>query len=77
MRKIQILGMGCPKCRRLAENAKAAAQELGIEFKLEKVVDIDDITEFGVALTPALAIDGEVKSEGRIPSSEEIKRFLA
>ncbi len=76
MKTIQILGTGCPKCKKLAENAEAAAKELGIEYELEKVTDINDILKAGVMMTPALAVDGEVKVSGRVPSAEEIKAML-
>ena len=75
--KIQILGTGCPKCKKLAENAEAAAQALGIEFELEKVTDINEIMEFGVMMTPALAVDGEVKVVGKVPDSEAIRGMLS
>jgi len=74
--KIQILGTGCPKCRKLAENAETAAKELGIDFELEKVTDINQIMKFGVMMTPALAVDGSVKVVGKVPSSDEIKAML-
>ncbi len=77
MKKIQILGTGCPKCTKLAENAEAAAKALGLEFDIEKVTDIGEIMTFGVMVTPALAIDGQVKVVGKVPSSEEIQRLLA
>lgn len=77
MKKVQILGTGCPKCKRLAENAEAAAKELGIEYQLEKVTDIKGIMEFGVMMTPALVVDGEVKAVGKVPAVEEIKGMLA
>ena len=77
MKKIQILGTGCPKCKKLAENAEAAAKELGIEFEIEKVTDINEIMKFGVMVTPALAVDGEVKVVGKVPSPDEINRMLA
>ncbi len=76
MEKIQILGTGCPKCKKLAENAETAAKELGIEFEIEKVTDINEIMKFGVMVTPALAVDGEVKVVGKVPSQDEIKRML-
>ena len=66
MKKIQILGVGCPKCNKLAENAKAAVQELSVECEIEKVTQINDIMAFGVMMTPAIAIDGEVKVVGLI-----------
>lgn len=76
MRKIQILGTGCPKCKKLAENAEAAAKELGIEYELVKVDDIDKILEFGVMMTPALAVDGEIKIVGKVPPADEIRKML-
>ncbi|MBN2339396.1 MAG: TM0996/MTH895 family glutaredoxin-like protein [Acidobacteria bacterium] len=75
--KIQILGTGCPKCRKLAESAEEAARELGVEHEIEKVTEIDRIMAFGVMMTPALAVDGEVKAVGKVPSVEEIKKMLA
>ena len=75
--KIQILGTGCPKCKKLAETADAVAQELGLDYELEKVVDINDIMQMGVMMTPALAVDGQVKVAGKVPSAEEIKALLA
>ncbi len=77
MKKLQVLGTGCPKCKKLAEAAEAAARELGIEYELQKVTAVSEIMKFGVMITPALAIDGEVKVVGRVPSSEEIKKLLA
>jgi len=74
--KIQILGTGCPKCKKLTENAEAAAKELGIEYKLEKVTNINDIMKFGVMMTPALVVDGEVKVAGKVPGVDDIKRIL-
>ncbi len=76
MKKIQILGTGCPKCKKLAENAEAAAKELGIEYELVKVTDINEIMKFGVMMTPALAVDGEVKSAGKVLSAEDITELL-
>ena len=76
MVKLQVLGTGCPKCNKLAENAKAAADELGIEYELEKVTKINDIMAFGVMMTPALAVDGVVKVVGKVPSAEEIKGMI-
>lgn len=74
--KIQILGTGCPKCIKLTENAEQAAREKGVEFEIEKVSDINKIMEFGVMFTPGLAIDGQVKSVGKVLSVEEIKKML-
>jgi len=74
--KIQILGSGCPKCRKLSENAEAAAKAAGLDYELEKVTDINRITSFGVMMTPALVVDGEVKLAGKVPSPEEIRKLL-
>lgn len=76
MKKIQILGTGCPKCKKLTENAEAAAKALGIEYTIEKVTDLDKIMSFGVMITPALAIDGQVKVVGKVPSIEELKPII-
>ena len=76
MKKVQILGTGCPKCKKLAENAENAAKELGIEYEIEKVTDINEIIEFGVMMTPALAVDGEVNVMGKVASVEEIKELI-
>ena len=77
MKKIQILGPGCPKCKKLAEIAETAARELGIDYEMEKVTDINSIMVFGVMITPALVVDGHVKVSGKIPEMEEIKKMLA
>jgi small redox-active disulfide protein 2 len=77
MKKIQVLGTGCPKCKKLAENAEVAAKELGIEYQLEKITQINDIMKMGVMMTPALAIDGVVKVAGKVASPDEIKKMLA
>lgn len=76
MKKIQILGTGCPKCKTLQANAEQAAKEIGLEYVIEKVQDINDIVSFGVMSTPALAVDGKVLSMGKVLSSEEIKKLL-
>ncbi|MHC4131331.1 MAG: thioredoxin family protein [Planctomycetota bacterium] len=75
--KIQILGTGCPKCEKLAENAEAAATEMGVDYMLEKITDISDIMKFGVMVTPVLVVDGQVKVVGKVPSIIEIKEFLS
>lgn len=77
MKKIQILGTGCPKCKKLAENAEAAAKELAIEYQLEKITEINEIMKFGVMVTPALAIDGQVKVVGKVTEASDIKKMLA
>ena len=76
MKKIQILGTGCPKCGKLAENTEAAAKELGIEYEIEKVTDINEIMNMGVMMTPALAVDGETKVVGKVPDADTIKPML-
>jgi len=76
MKKLQILGTGCPKCKELAENSEAAAKDLGIEYEIEKITDINEIMSFGVMMTPALAVDGEVKSVGKVLSPNDIKKML-
>ena len=74
--KIEILGTGCPKCKTLAANADKAAKNLGVEYELCKVTQIADIMKRGVMMTPALAIDGEVKSVGKVLSEAEITSLL-
>jgi len=76
VKKLQVLGVGCPKCKKLAENAAAAAKALGIEYELVKVTEIAEIMKFGVMMTPALAVDGAVKAVGKVPSPEEIQKLL-
>ncbi len=77
MKKIQILGTGCPKCKKLAESAEEAVKDLGGEFEIEKVTEINEIMKFGVMMTPALAIDGQVKAVGKLLSPDEIKSMLS
>lgn len=74
--KIEVLGTGCPKCEKTMANAEKAVEELGIDAEVIKVYDLQEITQRGVAMTPALAVDGELKVSGHIPSVEEIKRML-
>ena len=74
--KIQILGAGCPKCKKTAENADKAIKASGIEAEIIKVEKIQDIMNYGVMMTPALAIDGDVKVSGKIPSPEQIIELL-
>jgi small redox-active disulfide protein 2 len=77
MKTLQILGTGCPKCKKLAENTEAAAKELGIEYDLVKITDINAIMGFGVMMTPALVVDGKVKVVGKVPDVADIKKLLA
>ncbi len=74
--KIQILGSGCPKCKALEANARKAVEELSLTAEIEKVTDTDEIMEMGVMMTPALAIDGEVKSVGKILSPDQVGEYL-
>lgn len=76
MIRIQVLGTGCPKCKKMAEVAEDAALEMDVEYELEKVTDLNQIMNFGVMMTPALAVDGVVKVSGKVPSKEVIKEML-
>ena len=77
MKKILILGTGCMKCEKLYEMVNQAVRELGVEYEVEKITDLNKITEYGIALTPALVVDGEVKLAGKLPTNvEEIKRYI-
>jgi len=73
---IKILGSGCANCTKLYDNTKEAVESLGIDATIEKVTDIKDIMAYGVMRTPALVVDGKVKVMGRVPSAEEIKKYL-
>ncbi|NOQ21346.1 MAG: thioredoxin family protein [Candidatus Aegiribacteria sp.] len=75
-KEIKILGTGCTKCIKLAELTEQAAIELGIEYELEKVTDINDIISYGVMLTPALVVDGDVKIAGSVPSIDQIIGYI-
>ena len=77
MVKIQILGTGCPKCKKLTENAEKAARELDGDYEIIKVTDINEIMKFGIMMTPGLAVNDEVKSVGKVLSPEEIKKILS
>lgn len=76
MMKIQILGTGCPKCKQLLDHAREAADALGLDYELVKVDQINDILNFGVMMTPALAVDGTVKCVGKVPTVADIKTML-
>ncbi|EPY2274138.1 thioredoxin family protein [Clostridium sporogenes] len=73
---IKVLGSGCTNCKKLEENTKKAVESLGINATIEKVTDIKEIMSFGVMKTPALVVDGKVKIMGRVPSPDDIKRYL-
>ncbi|MBN1602905.1 MAG: TM0996/MTH895 family glutaredoxin-like protein [Chitinispirillaceae bacterium] len=77
MKKIQILGTGCPKCKKLYEAVQQVVKESSIEADVTKVEDINEILKFGIMMTPALAVDGEVKVYGKIPKPEEIRKMIA
>ena len=74
--KIEILGTGCPKCKRTLANAEKAVKELGLDAEIVKVDKIKDIMNYGVMMTPALAIDGDVKTSGKIPNPKQIAQWL-
>ena len=77
MIKIQVLGPGCPKCGVLYEHADQAARELGLDYEIEKVTDMNAIVGFGVLSTPALVVDGQVKISGRVPTTAQLKEMLS
>jgi small redox-active disulfide protein 2 len=74
--KIEILGTGCPKCKKLTELTEEAVSELGVSAEIIKVTDINKIIDYGVMVTPALAINGDAIVVGRIPSKEEIIKWI-
>ena len=76
MKQIKVLGPGCPKCEKLKKDVEAAAAELGIQYELEKVSELQKIMQYGVMVTPALVVDGEVKVVGKVPSMTELKKIL-
>ena len=75
--RIQVLGTGCPKCNKTYENVRQAAAEAGVEAEIEKVEDLKSIMDFNVMMTPAVAIDGDVRVSGKVPSVEEIKGLIS
>lgn len=74
--EIKILGPGCPKCKQTEDLVKAVVAETGVDVKVEKVSDLMKIAGYGVFGTPAVVVDGEVKSVGKIPTKEEIKTWI-
>ena len=76
MKKVQVLGTGCAKCDKLAANTKMALDDLGGDYELVKVTDINEIVGFGVMITPALAVEGIVKVTGKVPSVDEIRDII-
>ncbi|MCG8334007.1 MAG: thioredoxin family protein [Proteobacteria bacterium] len=77
MKTIKILGSGCTKCNKLYELADQAAGELGIDYQMEKVSDIDKFADYGVMVTPALVVDGKVKSTGKLPVLDKLKEYIS
>ncbi len=77
MKKLQILGLGCPKCNKLMEMTEQAAKELGLEYEIVKVNTLDEIKKFRSMMTPALAVDGVVKVYGRVPGLDELKQMIS
>ncbi len=75
--KIEVLGTGCPKCKKLAKAVEQVAKEIGQPYELIKVTEIEKIMGYGVMMTPALLVDGKVKVVGRVPSPDELKGMLA
>jgi len=75
--KIEIYGPGCPKCKRVFQNAEEAAKDLNLDAEIEKVEDIQKIMDAGVMMTPAIVVNSEVKSVGKVLSVDEIKKILA
>ena len=75
--KIEILGTGCPKCRKLYETVQTAVSEAGVPAEIVKVEEMQKIISYAVMMMPALVIDGEVKVSGRIPTSDEIKKWIS
>jgi small redox-active disulfide protein 2 len=74
--KIEVLGTGCPKCHKTRENIKAALSELGREAEVVEVKDLKAIADYGVMLTPAVVVDGDVKIVGKVPTVTDIKALL-
>jgi len=76
VKKLQILGTGCAKCMKLAANAEEAAKKVGVDYEIEKVTDINEIMKYGVMMTPALVVDGTVRSTGRVLTPAEIEVLI-
>jgi small redox-active disulfide protein 2 len=74
--EIKILGPGCPKCEQLAKNTQEAIKAAGLDVEVTKVKDMKTIASYGVMMTPALVVDGEVKAVGKVLKPDQIKKFL-
>uniref|UniRef100_A0A7C3UXF3 Thioredoxin family protein n=1 Tax=Desulfobacca acetoxidans TaxID=60893 RepID=A0A7C3UXF3_9BACT len=77
MKQVKVLGPGCPKCVELAKRVQEAAAAAGEDIQVEKVTELNQIMSYGVMMTPALVVDGEVKVVGKVPSVDEIKKMIA
>jgi small redox-active disulfide protein 2 len=77
MKELRVLGPGCPRCEQLLRLTGQAAEEIGIEYHLEKITDITRFSDFGLMMTPGLVVDGELRVQGKVPSIDEIKAMLA
>lgn len=77
MKELRVLGPGCPRCEQLLRLTGQAAEEIGIEYHLEKITDISRFSDFGLMMTPGLVVDGELRVQGKVPSIDEIKAMLA
>ena len=77
MTQLIVLGPGCPRCETLADRTKQAADQLGIDYELEKLTDIKQFASYGLMMTPGLVVDGELKVQGRVPTPDEIEQLIA
>jgi len=77
MKILKVLGPGCPRCEKLATLTREAADELGVEYELEKITDITKFIDYGLMMTPGLVVDGELKVHGKVPSVDEIKALIS
>ena len=77
MKTVKVLGPGCPKCNDLYRLTEMVAKQIGLECNIEKVTDIREITSYGIRMTPALVVDGEVKISGKLPSPDDLKEMLS
>jgi small redox-active disulfide protein 2 len=76
VKEIKVLGPGCPKCEKLMAQTEQAVSDLGLDCRVEKVTDIQEITSYGVMMTPALVVDGEVKVMGKVPLMDDLKKLI-
>ena len=76
VKHLKVLGPGCARCEQLAKSTRAAAEELELDYELEKITDLDRFIDYGLMMTPGLVVDGELKVHGQVPSIEELKELL-